>query len=89
MDSEDEIEELSKTMVQVAKVRPGALWGLTLAAWGTLLTAGVPRAGGTSFGQHPAAHCPPGRGPAPAGQHWAAGVGEPFRPPEFGVRGGT
>lgn len=27
LDSEDEIEELGKTMVQVAKVRPGTAWG--------------------------------------------------------------
>lgn len=73
-DSEDEIEELSKTMVQVAKVRPGAPRGHT----------GCP---GLPLGQGPQGRGP-SLGRCPAVQCWASWWGRPSGPQGLGW-GGT
>lgn len=56
-DSEDEIEELTKSMVQVAKVRPGAERGWHRLPWAASRLQGSPGLGGLPLGdaQLPAA----------------------------------
>lgn len=70
LDSEDEIEELGKTVVQVAKVRPGAAgeW----AAVGFALTTDVPWAGGLPSGD---SQLPSWEGACPAGSSGPLGWG--------------
>lgn len=77
LDSEDEIEELGKTIIQVAKVRPGAAW--EQGALGFTLTTDVPGAGGVFL--RVTASCPSGRGlscwffrPPPPGWGWGGGT---------------
>ena len=64
LDSEDEVEELGKTIVQVAKVRPAALvFALTTdVPWGEACCPGL-RLGQEGF-PRVTASCPPGRAPA-------------------------
>lgn len=77
LDSEDEIEELSRTVVQVAKVTPGACTATTGCRGLPLATVHL---GGRGFPwAMPSCRLPSWEGTHPGSWCWAAGRGEPFR----------